>query len=168
MVERGAGRVHHHGCSLLEHLARVAARLASWDMGGAVILAGACHAAYGTDGFPTPLVSLTDRPLVRTIIGRRAERIVYLYACCDRADLERAQPERPNWAEVRDRFTGKRTPVSRALFRAFVDLTIANELDLLHNAVFSSTARLVILRGLTTLAHRASPPALLALREIHG
>jgi hypothetical protein len=49
---RGAGGLPHPGGTLLEHLSRVRAQLAAWGAAPAVQLAGLCHAAYGTDGFP--------------------------------------------------------------------------------------------------------------------
>ena len=55
LAERGAAQVAHPGGNLLEHLARTAARLQSWGAAPELVAAGACHAAYGTAGFPSAL-----------------------------------------------------------------------------------------------------------------
>src|ERR687886_2611498 len=82
--ERGADRVPHAGGSLYDHLGRVHDRLAALGLGADVRLAGLTHAAYGTDGFPACLLDVADRIVLRRLVGERAERMVYLYAACDR------------------------------------------------------------------------------------
>ena len=47
-------------------------------------LAGLCHAVYGTDGFPTALLAVTERHVLSGIAGADVEELVYLYASCDR------------------------------------------------------------------------------------
>ncbi|MFJ9729019.1 DUF6817 domain-containing protein [Streptomyces sp. NPDC101209] len=126
----GADRLPHPGGTLLAHLDRVRERLAGWGARPALRLAGLCHAAYGTDGFPTALLSLDRRPDLAAVIGPEAEGIVYLYASCDRAagypDL--ATPGSP----FTDRFTGRTLDPPARLRQDFAELTAANELDLAH------------------------------------
>ncbi|MGW3150033.1 DUF6817 domain-containing protein, partial [Streptomyces sp. NPDC001177] len=80
----GADTLAHPGGTLLAHLDRVRERLAVWGARPALRLAGLCHAAYGTDGFPSELLPLDRRPELRAVIGTEAEAIVYFYASCDR------------------------------------------------------------------------------------
>jgi hypothetical protein len=124
----GAGALAHPGGTLLAHLRRVRARLAAWEARPALQLAGLCHAFYGTDGFPEPLLPLDRRGELADVIGREAEEIVYFYASCDRrATYPTLGGPAPCF---HDRFSGVRwSPAPRTL-RDFADLTVANELDL--------------------------------------
>ena len=126
----GADRRPHPGGTLLAHLDRVRERLAGWGARPALQLAGLCHAAYGTDGFPTALLSLDRRPELAAVIGPEAEGLVYLYACCDRAA---AYPDIATPGSLfHDRFTGRSLDPPTRPRRDFAELTAANELDLAH------------------------------------
>jgi hypothetical protein len=129
--ERGADRIAHPGGTLLGHLERVAALLAEWGAAAPVQLAGLCHAAYSTDGFATALLGLDERPLLAQTIGSEAEQLVYLYASCDREQLY-PQLARPS-ATFTDRFTGTRHVPPAPALRAFMEITAANELDVIHH-----------------------------------
>jgi len=129
LIKCGAESIEHPGGNLLSHLKRVSALLEGWAARPAMLAAGLGHAFYGTDGFPTALMDVSDRARVREVMGEEAEAIVYRYAACDRKFTY------PGLAEddgpFRDRFTGAidvPTPEQR---RDFVELTVANELDLL-------------------------------------
>jgi hypothetical protein len=91
--------------------------------------AALCHACYGTDGFPAALLGLDERDVLVDLIGREAEAWVYRYASCDRGvvypELATAGPLR-----FRDRFTGETPLVPEHDAAVFVELTAANELDL--------------------------------------
>lgn len=129
----GTDRIPHPGGTLLEHLGRVARTLAAWGADPAVQAAGLCHAAYGTDGFDHPLLDLAERSTLAGVIGDRAEALVHLYASCDRDTVyPQLGTDRP--LLFRDRFTGDRYTPSDADLRALVEITAANELDLVeHN-----------------------------------
>jgi hypothetical protein len=128
----GAGTIEHPGGTLIEHLVRVAGTLDDWGAGEDVRRAGLCHATYGTDGFGTALLDVRRRDVLRALVGERAERLVYLYGGLDRGatyprlgDLE---------VTVRDRFTGAEHIPSEVDMRAIVEITAANELDVVaHN-----------------------------------
>ncbi|MHC3474500.1 DUF6817 domain-containing protein [Streptomyces sp. 7R007] len=128
--ELGADRIPHPGGTLLAHLDRVRDRLTAWNARPALRLAGLCHAAYGTDGFPAALLSLDRRTELAAVIGPEAEELVYFYASCDR------RATYPDFAtpgsRFRDRFTGRTLTPPAHLRRDFAELTAANELDLAH------------------------------------
>jgi hypothetical protein len=128
LASRGAAEIPHPGGTLLAHLERVHALLAQWGARPALRLAGLCHAFYGTDGFAAALGDLARRDELAAIVGEEAERLVYLYASCDRGFSypHLAAPAGP----FKDRFTGTvlRPPLS--LRRDFAELTLANELDI--------------------------------------
>ena len=133
LEQRGARQLEHPGGTLLDHLIRTSDLLWSWDAPTELVLAGVAHAAYGTDGFRTALFGLDERALVVDAIGDKAEAIVYLYGSCDRAATYRSIPA-DTGVEFHDRFSGNRVPADPAATRAFVELTVANEVDvMLHN-----------------------------------
>jgi hypothetical protein len=131
--DHGAGEIGHPGGTLLEHLRRVAGLLASWGADEDVRLAGLCHATYGTDGFDRALLDVSRRAELRAVAGERAERLVYLYGSLDRGFV---YPRlRDPVVVVRDRFTGTEHEPSEEDIRAVVEITAANELDVVgHNA----------------------------------
>ncbi|THA51391.1 DUF6817 domain-containing protein [Streptomyces sp. A1136] len=128
--EFGAEDIAHPGGTLLAHLHRVQARLAAWNARPVLRLAGLCHAFYGTDGFPTPLLPPDRREDLAAVIGDEAEAIVYLYASCDR---KATYPllGRPD-AVFHDRFTGRAVDPGPQPRRDFAELSAANELDIAH------------------------------------
>lgn len=133
LLERGAVGLDHPGGTLYEHVSRVAALLADWGAGEEIQAAGLCHACYGTDGYAPALLNLAERPVLAELIGTRAESLVYLYASCDRAVVYPALG-RPAPVPFLDRFTGTtRTPPERDI-RAFLELTAANELDVIRHS----------------------------------
>ncbi|WP_372505591.1 VOC family protein [Streptomyces macrolidinus] len=131
--DRGAADMPHPGGTLLQHLCRVRQLLADWGADPVVQVAGLCHATYGTDGFDQWLHPVTDRSLLAELIGDRAEALVHLYACCNR-DVVYPQFGGTEPIVFRDRFTGSEHTPSEADLRAFIEITAANELDVLaHN-----------------------------------
>jgi uncharacterized protein (TIGR00369 family) len=125
---RGAAGIPHPGGTLLVHLERVHALLRQWGARPVVRLAGLCHAWYGTDGFPAALGDPARRDELAAVIGEEAERLVYLYASCDR-DLSYPRLAEPAGA-FKDRFTGTVLRPPLALRRDFAEITAANELDI--------------------------------------
>jgi hypothetical protein len=131
---RGAEELPHAGGSLYDHLRRVRATLATWGAGPIVQVAALCHAAYGTDGFPHPLVDVANRDTLRALIGTEAEALVYLYGSCDRS-VTYPRLGQPDPVPFRDRFTGEALSPTPASVDAFVEITTANELDVIaHDA----------------------------------
>lgn len=134
LAARGAGAMEHPGGTLLAHLRRVRWTLAGWGAEASVQAAGLSHAAYGTDGFGRSLLAVAERSTLAGLIGERAESLVYLYASCERAQV---YPQFGDGGPVvfRDRFTGTEHTPAEADLRAIVEITAANELDVLaHNA----------------------------------
>jgi hypothetical protein len=128
LASRGAAAIPHPGGTLLAHLERVHALLAQWGARPALRHAGLCHAFYGTDGFAVALGDRSRRDELVSMAGEEAERLVYLYASCDRrfSYPELTQPAGP----FKDRFTGTVLRPRLSLQRDFAELTAANELDI--------------------------------------
>jgi hypothetical protein len=85
LTEHGSDRIEHPGGTLSAHLRRTALLLESWQASAELVLAGLCHAAYGTDGFPVPFIAVSNRADRVGVIGAAAEAIVYAYCACDRS-----------------------------------------------------------------------------------
>jgi hypothetical protein len=168
LIFRGADRMAHPGGTLFEHLRRVAALLRSWGADPAVEVAGLSHACYGTDGYDRPLVVVGDRNVVVELIGSPAEALVYLYGSCDRTAV---YPRLAGSAPVlfRDRFTGRSvTPAEREV-RAFMEITAANELDVVrHNPAIAAEHGAGLFRLVERGRHRLSEAAWLAWRDLLG
>jgi pimeloyl-ACP methyl ester carboxylesterase len=153
LVERGSVAIEHLGGDLLTHLEGTEAMLRAWSAPEDVALAGLCHAAYGTAGFPTHLLPLTERSVLRRAIGTDAEQIVYRYASCARDAVYPGLSRRP--LVFTDRFTDIRYELSDAEARTFALVTAANELDLINRAVLPGTGR----ADAIDLLHRLVPYA---------
>lgn len=146
LVSHGVEGVEHPGGTLLAHLRRVADQLAAWGATDDLVIAGLCHATYGTDGFGRALLPLRRRAELVNVIGAAAEGLVYRYASCDRAatypELRGTGP-----ARFRDRFTGEWHDIDPA---EFLLLTAANELDVVaHNADMAARAAPALLELFT-------------------
>lgn len=137
LLDHGAAELEHPGGALFAHLCRVADQLAGWGATEDVVLAGLCHAAYGTDGFAIALLPPTKRGELVEVVGGAAEAIVYLYGSCDR-DATYPLFGSAGPVAFRDRFTGAVREVDAARVRAFLEITAANELDVFaHNETFA-------------------------------
>jgi hypothetical protein len=156
--EHGAPGIPHPGGTLYEHLRRVDALLAEWGGDEDVRLAGLCHATYGTDGFDRSLLDVRERARLRAVAGERAERLVYLYGSLDR-DVTYPRLGDPE-VVVRDRFTGTEHVPSEVDIRAIVEVTAANELDVLaHNEDLARRYREPLTRLFERCRDRLSAPA---------
>jgi len=137
---RAADTMPHLNGTLLDHLLGTERLLRSWGSPEELCLAGLCHAAYGTEGFAPFLVSWSDRGLMagalrdagaagNGALGAVVEETVYFYGSCDRSVL---YPQLGGHGPVtfRDRFLDATFEPSAAQLRDFVDLTLANELEI--------------------------------------
>ena len=79
LVLRGAREVAHSKRSLLDHLLGVYEVLRLLECEEWLCRAGLFHSIYGTSKFQTAVVELSERGLIRSLIGERAESLVFLY-----------------------------------------------------------------------------------------
>ena len=160
LLDHGADRIDHPGGTLYAHLNRVAEQLAAWGASDEVVLAGLCHAAYGTSGFDTALLPLAERSSLAEVIGSAAERIVYRYASCDRDETYPALGGGAAAVPFHDRFTGRVVTIKGDELRSFMEITAANELDVFaHNLELArryGSEFLELLRGARTWLSRSA------------
>ncbi len=85
------------------------------------------HAAYSTDGYDVALLSIDERSVLRDVIGAGAEELVYRYGATTRSSFYR-QLDQPLvvWT---DRFTQTSVTLDAIDVAPLVELTVANELD---------------------------------------
>lgn len=164
---QGAAEIEHPGGTLLQHLRRTESLLAEWGANEHMKRVALLHATYGTDGFGSSLLKLDDRRVVRDLAGVDVEADVYVYASCDRAKSY------PGLAagdrRVTDRFTGKAIEVSRHRMSHFVELTAANELDVLvHSEQLRALHATGTARWLAACADYLSASAVAALNTFHA
>lgn len=127
----GAAETPHPGGTLLAHLHRTGDLLESWGAAAWVVDAARVHAAYGTDGF-APAMAGVDRQALIAVAGARSEELVARYGNCSR---EQSYPTFVTDAPALiDRRTGRRTPLDQPELRAFIELTMANEIDVFAHA----------------------------------
>ncbi len=79
-----AARLSHTNRPFIAHLAATWRILKDWKMPTAVCRAGFLHSAYSTSFYPHALFTLADRGLVRRVIGREAEGLVFRFCSMDR------------------------------------------------------------------------------------
>lgn len=129
----GAAELPHPGGTLLEHLDRVHEVLGDWGASEELQVAGLCHAVYGTTAFDRVLLPVAERPRLAEVVGVQAEALVYLYASCDR-DVVHPRLEHDRPSRFRDRFTGGERLLPLADMRALMEITAANELDVVTHS----------------------------------
>ncbi len=158
LAGHGADTTPHVGSTLLQHLEGTCDLLESWGNADHVAVAGLLHTAYGTAGFPLAFHGPDGRAAFARVAGHDVETLVYLYGSCDRdflyPQLERlAGGSRRTLADrawnvvvrgfrlghdpdvtFRDRFDSRSFRPALALFRDFLELTFANELELIRRA----------------------------------
>ena len=156
LLGHGADTTPHVDGTLLEHLEGTCDLLEAWGNSDRVALAGLLHTAYGTDGFPLAFHGPDARATFAELVGPDVESLVYLYGSCDRNFLypqlerlvvgSRRTLAARGWNAIlracrldrdvafRDRFGGRVARPEPALFRDFLELTFANEIELIRRA----------------------------------
>ena len=96
-----------------------------------VVDAGHLHAVYGTDGFGHTVKDHGARQVIVDLIGAEAEDLIFLYCRCDR------EASYPSWGSeepfVVDREEGQTIGISEKQRQALINITVANEIDVLDH-----------------------------------
>ena len=152
---------------MVEHLYRAASIVAGWGADSSLQNVALLHAAYGTDGFDGALLPIEDRHVLQVVAGQTVEESVYLYGSCDRATT---YPRLARGEMVfTDRFTGSPRTVDDVLASQFVELTAANELDVMtHSAELRARHASDVTAWLVAGADLLSMPALASVRQFRA
>jgi len=127
--ELGAADFQHLNGPLINHLEGTYEYLKAWGNREELCVAGLYHAVYGTAAFDKSLISISKRDQIAEIIGPEVERIVYYYGACDRDTLY-LQIGRTEEIRYRNRFTGGTEILTQAMLSDLLELTLANELEI--------------------------------------
>jgi len=79
---------HTGSATFDEHLKGVQAVLRFWDSPIHLTSAGLFHSIYGTEGFQGFSVPLSERPIIRGLIGDKAEKLVFVFCMVDRFTVD--------------------------------------------------------------------------------
>jgi hypothetical protein len=105
----------------------------AWKQHQHVVLAGLFHSVYSTEAFGQGLLQLSDRDAVRSVIGERAERLVYAFCAIHRATfidaVEQWNGEGRRKLGLRDRYTGDVLDLSAGDVGDVLILLMANEAE---------------------------------------
>ena len=126
----GAGDLGHAGArTLLGHLVSSYEIVRRWEQSTVIAHAALVHSVYGTDVYARPLLPLTRRHDLITLVGEQAERLAYLFAVTPRGPLFagthawlRDTPQRP----VGEADGAAEPPASRDESDALIVLHMAN------------------------------------------
>lgn len=128
LLERGTAAIPHSGTSLLMHLMNTRNLLNRWAASLATCDAGLYHSVYGTGGFERGIVGWHERSVIRRLIGKEGERLVFLFCRSSREKLV------PGLGEARlsvvCRLTGRRYRASNDTITGLVCISAANVVEL--------------------------------------
>lgn len=123
----GAGAVHHHGGTLLDHLAATHRLLVSWGCAPQVRSAGLFHSFYAWLAQPTE----RSRAALARAIGPQAEELVYIFGSTEPDDL--LEPS-VHGRQVQLKTAFGTAPVPIETYADLLWLDLANTEDLLARA----------------------------------
>ena len=77
LISKKTQQIPHYRGSFFHHLVNVYDKLRKWKCNEDICYAGLFHSIYGNEIFKTVLE--TDREIIKNLIGKDAEELVYLY-----------------------------------------------------------------------------------------
>ena len=77
LINKKTNQVPHNHNNLFNHLVNVYNKLRKWNCHEDICYAGLFHSIYGNDSFT--FKTETDREVIKKLIGKKAESLVYLY-----------------------------------------------------------------------------------------
>jgi len=132
----------HTGSSAFDdHLKGVQAVLRYWGAPSHLTRAGLFHSIYGTEGFQGFSLPLTERAVVRNLIGQEAEKLCFVFCMADRYTVDRTVLDWQS-SSPRDRFVFRARPelgrfpmaLNRTEWLDFIELTLADWLEQVEGA----------------------------------
>jgi len=136
LIKLGVEHFDHINGNLLEHLKGTSELLIKWGNREELCNAGLYHSVYGTQEYNKQVIN--DRSKVINIIGEEAEKIVFYFSTCDRdyfysqIDLQIDSHE----LKYRNSLSGEIEVLSKSMANDLLELTLANELEILMKLPF--------------------------------
>lgn len=121
-------KTFHSQITLLSHLRGTYTILDSWGCEKYVCFAGLCHSIYGTESLTKAPATLDNREYVRSLIGKEAERLAYLFGAHRKEHFWTNLNRSENFT-VEDRFSNELIAISEQDLRDLITLTLANWLE---------------------------------------
>ena len=101
----------------------------------AVCLGGLFHSICGTRWYKTVSASLDDRPIIRRVIGERAERLAFLFCVAHRWEFfEELGKKVPM---IWNRISEERMPVTQNDLRYLIEMEMANYVEFMPRVDFT-------------------------------
>ena len=80
LASAGASNVKHVVGTFDEHLLTVSNILKQWCTPNHVQIAGYGHTVYGSELFPVQIATFTNRGYIKSMVGKRSETLMFIYA----------------------------------------------------------------------------------------
>jgi hypothetical protein len=116
LVELGIEKVPHTEKTYLGHLVNVYRLMEANGCTEELCRAGMFHSIYGTQQFQGFKLDLDKRPMLRELIGERAEKLAYLNCAMQRETFDEAALGNGDIYRFTDRITGAAVELDRADF----------------------------------------------------
>ena len=117
----------HTNRTLSNHLIRTYDILEKWDNTKEICLAGLFHSIYGTRVYKISSIDFSKRKYIESIIGKRAEELVYLFCVTDRR--EDGNLIEKNQIILKDIIHNKEIHISKNDLYALIEIEFANILE---------------------------------------
>jgi hypothetical protein len=117
----------HSSRTLNDHLKGTYQLLKLWGNTKSVCFAGLFHSVYGTNYFKTKTLEITERKKIITLIGRKAERLVYLFCLLKEESFFKN-------AEIRNNYiiqlqNGECIEIKLSVYKNLVEIAYANFIE---------------------------------------
>jgi hypothetical protein len=123
-------RVSHSGRDLRQHLVGTWQLLNQWHMPQPVCVAGLCHSLYGTNVFRVSVLHRpSDRRRLASIIGPRAEHLVYLFSLIDRPRALLSVDKRADKVGIKVSGARSVVAVSKRTYISLLAIELANLIE---------------------------------------
>ena len=117
----------HTNRTLSNHLIGTYELLEKWDNTKEICLAGLFHSIYGTRVYKISSIDFSKRKYIESIIGKRAEELVYLFCVTDRR--EDGNLIEKNQIILKDIIHNKEIHISKNDLYALIEIEFANVLE---------------------------------------
>ena len=129
LVEFGAEKVPHTRKTYLGHAVSVYQDMKAWQAEDELCRAAMFHSIYGTEGFQTLTLPLDRREELRTLIGERAEKLVYVNCAMDRESFYGQVDQYQDDYQIKDRLAGGTIDLSHVEFEDLIRLHLCDFLE---------------------------------------
>ena len=117
----------HTNRTLSDHLIGTYDILEKWNNTKEICLAGLFHSIYGTVVYQISSANLSKRKYIESIIGKRAEELVYLFCVTDRKEYFNIIEK--NQKILKDIVHNKEIHISKNDLDALIEIEFANTLE---------------------------------------